>query len=200
MIKIFLLAFFSAALLSAADIHIDVKDYKDLPTGKTDVDAIVMDPKGTVLEKKASFDPATGILGIPDYEGVDQASVFIPDLGARYLWNKGYWVNPQGSYWNGKAYVTLTEPGWRTSWHHYWHDYWPHHWSHYWEGHRHDPNWRWSKDQHWHNHWHSHSRWHNHREEGSHHSHHDRSHHSSDSHHHSHSHHHSQHHGEKHKK
>lgn len=194
----FILSFVFTAAVFAEDIQVNVSDYKSLPETKSDYDAIVVNPKGGVSETKASFDPKTGVLGVPNIEVADQSSVFVPDLDARYLRHQGNWINPQGYYWDGTNYVVSGDPNWRAGWNNYWHGPWNNAWGDYWNVHRGDANWRWGHDRNWSGHWGRHGRYNRHHPHGHHHGHHDGHHHG---HHHGHhGHHHGHHHGGNHHK
>ena len=93
--KYFFILATAVQCLNAVEVSIDTKNYSDLPTTSTQVDAVVLDKSGNMSEQQATFNPATGTVNV-NVEPGPNASVFFPDFGDRYLWNDGHWVNKSG--------------------------------------------------------------------------------------------------------
>lgn len=190
MYKFFFVLFASFQFLQAVEVSIDTKNYSNLPTTATQVDAVLLDKSGTMSESQATFNPATGTINV-DIEPGPNASIFLPDFGDRYLWRDGHWVNKAGYYYQNGTPVSIGVADWDSHWNNYWNHTWHDNWHRYYDNHPGNrTGWRGNRD--WNHHWHDHSRYHHnhhgdHRHSGSHHH---------GSHHHSH---HSGHHGGHHK-
>lgn len=178
--------------LFAVDVQINTKDYSDLPTTNTKIDAVVLDKSGNMSEQSATFNPATGSVNV-NVEPGENASVFFPDLGDRYQWYNGHWVNKAGYYYENNQPVSIGVDNWDTQWNNYWNHHWHDNWHRYYDNHPGGTGWRGRRD--WNHHWHDHSRYHRNGHHGDHHGDHHHSHHG----HHSHHSHHGGHHGGHHK-
>ena len=177
----------------AADIQINTSAYENLPQGTTELNAIVLDKNGQMSEQKATLNPANSAINVNVTPG-EQASVFFPELGERYLYSNGNWVNKAGYYYNNNSPVYVGTPGWDASWNDYWNNNWHNHWNNYYNGRHGDANWRYHNNPHWNHHWHDHRHYNRH---NGHHGNRDHGHQGHHSHHHSghHSGHHGGHHG-----
>jgi hypothetical protein len=169
------------ASLFCEEVQIKTTDYSDLPKGTTQLDAIVLDKNGQMTEQKATLNGSSVSVNVA---GGENASVFFPDLGERYVWNGGHWVNKAGYYYVNNEPVYAGIEGWDGSWDNYWNHHWNDHWNRYYNGHHGDGNWRWHNNNNWNHHWHDHRRYNRHTNPH-HHDHHDSHNHHHSSHHHS---------------
>lgn len=175
MIRTFFLSFVLLGALNAAEIHVNTADYDSLPKENGTYDALVMDPKGEIVESQATYNAAAGTLTVPTLVGGTNVSVFVPALDARYLYYNGNWINPQGNYWDGTNFVDYSNPGWQGDWNNYWHHNWRRGWRNHWRNNHGHHGWKWGDHKHWRGHWHKGAKFHRHH--SSHHSSHHGGHH-----------------------
>jgi hypothetical protein len=155
--KIFTACCLLAGSLLAEDIQFDQTDFTDIPKGKSDTSAIIMDKEGKIQEVKAAIE--NNVIQIPELTGGQNASVFLPDLGERFVWTNGRWVDKYGYSYDNNQKTRVNDPEWHSHWSDYWTKNWSPAWHKHWDVHHNDPNWRWKGDHHWNGHWHDHRRY-----------------------------------------
>lgn len=89
-------------------------------TDRQPIQAVIVDTAGNTVEQTVYYNPALGGVDLDTSLAGANASVYFPSFGTGYVWYNGYWVDPNGYYWNGSARVSAGHPHWREYWSGYW--------------------------------------------------------------------------------
>ena len=98
------------------------------------IQATIVDRNGQNYQQTVYYDPAIRGVDLDARWAGPNASIYFPTLNTGYVWYNGYWVNPEGYYWNGGNRYSVGPT---------WNDYWGGYWKGrgYWNGNWHDHNW-----------------------------------------------------------
>lgn len=103
-------------------------------TSQQPIQAVIVDSNGNSFQQTVYYNPSAGGIDLDTSWAGPNASVYFPSLNTGYVWYNGYWVSPEGYYWNGgnRLYVGPT-----------WNNYWTNYWSgrNYWNGDWHHNHW-----------------------------------------------------------
>ncbi len=147
-----MLYFFALVLIGNIDAAVVVFDQAGMNSAQP-IEATIVDSNGNTFQQTVYYDPSIGGVDMNANWAGPNASIYFPTLGTGYVWYNGYWVNPEGYYWNNGAryYVGPT-----------WNGYWANYWSGrpYWNGNWHGGHWRGGWHDGWHGNWHGGEGWH----------------------------------------
>lgn len=105
-----------ATLIKISNPRIMIKDRMPIPV-------LIIDSSGKSMEQTANYEPASGGIDIDTSWAGPNASIIIPVLGVKYLWNNGKWVDEEGYYWDGSRRTMVSDPKWKEQWTKYWNEH-----------------------------------------------------------------------------
>jgi hypothetical protein len=85
------------------------------------IQAIIVDSSGNTVEQTVYYNPSLGGVDLNASWAGPNASIYFPAYNTGFIWYNGFWVSPEGYYWNGGKRVYVSHPHWGNYWSGYWH-------------------------------------------------------------------------------